>query len=66
MTMKLWKVHIKTYHFGVYYYDLFVLADTESNMLKEVYNYPAYKRDEDAEIVEFEDIDITSNVNRVL
>lgn len=34
--MKLWKVHIKTYHFGIVYYDLFVLANSENNMLKTV------------------------------
>ena len=46
--MKLWKVHIKTYLFGNHYYDLFVLADTESNMLRTVYKHPTYRRDEDA------------------
>lgn len=64
--MKLWKVHIKTYHFGVHYYDLFVLADTESNMLKSVYNHPDYHKDEDAEIVSYKKIDLNNSENRVL
>lgn len=64
--MKLWKVHIKTYYFGVCYYDLFVLADTESNMLRTVYSHPAYHKDEDAEIVEFEEIDLNDSENRVI
>lgn len=55
--MKLWKVHIKTYLFGNHYYDLFVLADTESNMLRTVYKHPTYRRDEDAEIVKYEEVD---------
>jgi len=37
--MRLWRVHIKTYYFGIRYYDLFVLANTESNMLRTVYDY---------------------------
>jgi hypothetical protein len=50
--MRLWKVHIRTYHFGISYYDLFVLADSESGMLRTVYKYPSYQKDEDAEIVQ--------------
>ena len=64
--MKLWKVHIKTYYFGLRYYDLFVLANNESNMLRMVYRYPAYRKDEDAEIVEYEEIDLNNSENRVL
>ena len=64
--MKLWKVHIKTYLFGIQYYDLFVLADTESNMLRTVYKYPTYHRDENAEIVKYEEIDLNNPENRVL
>ena len=64
--MKLWKVHIKTYHFGISYYNLFVLADTESNMLRTVYNHPSYYKDEDAEIVEYKEIDLNNSENRVL
>lgn len=64
--MKLWKVHIKTYLFGIRYYDLFVLSDTESNMLRTVYNYPAYNKDEDAEIAEYKEIDLNDTENRVL
>ena len=49
--MKLWKVRIKTYYFGNRYYDLYVLANNESNMLRTVYNHPAYRKDEDAEVL---------------
>ncbi len=64
--MRLWKVHIKTYHFGISYYDLFVLADSESNMLRTVYKHPSYCKDEDAEIVKYEEIDFDNHINRVL
>ena len=63
--MKLWKVHIKDYYFGSYCYDLFVLADTESNMRKQVSNYPAYKRSEDSQIVSYEEI-LMEGENRIL
>lgn len=64
--MRLWKVHIKTYHFGISYYDLFVLADLESSMLLTVYRHPSYKEDKDAEIVEYKEIDLNDSNNRVL
>ena len=64
--MRLWKVHIRTYYFGIMYYDLFVLANNESNMLRTVYNHPTYRRDEDAEIVEYKEVDLTDSENRVL
>lgn len=64
--MKLWKVRIKTYHLGSYYYDLFVLADTESNMLSTVNSYPMVRKDEDAEIESYEQVDLTDETNRVL
>ena len=64
--MKLWKVRIKTYHFGIRYYELFVLADTESNMLRTVDSHPMVRKDEDAEIEDYEQIDLTSKTNRVL
>lgn len=64
--MKLWKVHIRTYHFGIYYYDLFVLANSESNMLRIVYKHPSYNKDENAEIVKYEEIDLNNLENRVL
>lgn len=64
--MNLWKVHIKTYKFGIYYYDLYVLADTESNMLRTVYNHPSYKNDEDSEIVTYEYIYLNDTNNRVI
>ena len=65
-TMKLWKVNIKTYHFGISYYNLFILADSESNMLRTVYNYPPYRKDEDAEIIGYKEIDLDNLENRVL
>ena len=66
--MRLWKVHIKTYHFGISYYDFFVLANSESNMLRTVYDYPSYRKDEDAEIVNYEEIVLNdyNSENRVL
>lgn len=64
--MRLWKVHIKTYTFGIRYYDLFVYTDTESNMLRTVYAHPSYRKDEDAEIVNYEEIDLNDKENRVL
>lgn len=64
--MRLWKVHIKTYHFGISYYDLFVLADTEDNMLFTVYTHPSYSNDGDAEIVTYEEVDLDNSKNRVL
>lgn len=45
--MKLWRVKIKTYYFGIYSYELFVLANDEDSMKQTVRNYPIYKRDED-------------------
>ena len=63
--MKLWKVRIKTYFFGVIHYELFVLADTEENMLQTVYKHPRYHKDEDAEIEQYEEIELKGK-NRVL
>lgn len=64
--MKLWRVIIKTYYFGIKYYELFVLADTESAMLRTVNQYPTVRKDEDAEIEHYEQIDLTDETNRVL
>ena len=64
--MKLWRVKIKTYYFGAYSYELFVLANDEDSMKQTVRNYPNYKRDEDAEIESYEQIDLTDETNRVL
>lgn len=64
--MKLWKVHIKDYFYGVIYYDLLVLLDTESNMLREVYKYPVYHKSEDSEIVGYEQIDLSNETIRIL
>ena len=46
--MKLWKVTIKTYYYGIYYYVLYVLANNESNMLSVVSE--RISKDDDAEI----------------
>ena len=62
--MKLWKVHIKSYHFGIVYYDLFVLADTESNMLRTINKHPSHNIDD--EIVDYEEINLNDSENRVL
>ena len=65
--MKLWKVRIKTYYFGMKYYDLFVYADTEENMVKLVKLQPIYRSyTEDAEIESYEQIDLADETNRVL
>jgi hypothetical protein len=64
--MRLWKVHIRTYLFGIRYYDMFVLSDTESNMLRTVYKHPVYRKDEDAEVVKYEEVDLNNSENRVL
>jgi hypothetical protein len=45
---------------------LFVLADTESNMLRTVNSYSMVRHDEDAEIESYEQIDLTDETNRVL
>ena len=66
MIMKLWKVRIKTYYFGIRYYEVFVLADTESAMLRTVNQHPMVKKDEDADIDNYEQIDLTNETNRVL
>lgn len=66
MIMKLWKVTIKTYVFGIHRYVLFVLANTESEMLRTVNQYPMVRKDEDAEIESYTEIDLTNETNRVL
>lgn len=66
MIMKLWKVRIKTYYFGISYYEVFVLADTESAMLRIVNQHPMVKKDEDADIDNYEQIDLTDETNIVL
>lgn len=64
--MKLYKVKIKTYYFGIRYYVLYVLADTENNMLCTVNSHPAVRKDEDAVVESYEQIDLTDETNRVL
>ena len=63
-SMKLYKVTIKTYYFGIRMYELFVLADSEEEMEKVVHN--KIRRDDDAEIVSFEEIDLKDTTNRVI
>lgn len=62
--MKLYKVIIKTYYFGTIGYELFVLADSEESMRTVVNN--KIRRDDDAEIVKFEEIDLSDTTNRIL
>lgn len=64
--MKLWKVTIKTYVFGIHRYVLFVLANTESEMLNTVNQYPVVRRDIDAEIESYVEVDLADETNRVL
>lgn len=63
-SMKLYKVTIKTYYFGIRMYELFVLADSEQEMKKVVHN--KIRRDDDAEILNFEEIDLKDTTNRVI
>ena len=62
--MRLWKVRIKTYYFGIRYYDLYVLANNESNMLRTVSK--RISKDEDAEIEKYEEINLNDTENRVI
>lgn len=64
--MKLWKVRIRTYYFGIRYYELFVLAGSECEVIKTVNQYPMVRKDDDAEIDSCEQIDLTDETNRVL
>lgn len=63
-SMKLYKVTIKTYYFGIRMYELFVLADSEEEMKKVVHN--KIRRDDDTEILSFEEIDLKDTTNRVI
>ena len=62
--MRLWIVRIKTYYFGIRYYDLYVLANNESNMLRVVSK--RISKDDDAEIEKYEEIDLNNTENRVI
>lgn len=64
--MKLWKVRIKTYHFGIHFCELFVLANTENSMLRTTRLHPLLRKDEDAVIESYKEIDLTNTTNRVL
>ena len=35
-------------------------------MLETVYNHPSYRKDEDAEIMDYKEIDLNNSENRVL
>ena len=50
MKNKLFVAKIDTYYFGNRSYKLYILAENEEEALKFVYENPAYKNDEDAEI----------------
>lgn len=63
-SMKLYRVTIRTYYFGIRLYELFVLADSEQEMKKVVHN--KIRRDNDAEILVFEEIDLKDTTNRVI
>lgn len=62
--MKLWKVRIKTYYFGTRYYDLYVLANNESNMLRVVSK--KISKDDDAEVDNYEEINLNDTENRII
>ena len=64
--MKLFSVLIKTYHFGIHRYNLFVLAKDEKSMYETVYKHPLYHNDKDSEIETWDEIDLTLEINRVL
>lgn len=62
--MKIYKVTIKTYYFGTKYYELFVKADSEESMRRVVLD--KIRHDEDAEILEFKEIDLESRTCCIL
>lgn len=62
--MSLYKVTIKTYHFGTKIYELFVLADSIDSMRRTVYD--KIYRDDDAEILTYEVINMNDTKCRVL
>lgn len=62
--MSLYKVTIKTYHFGTKIYELFVLADSIDSMRRTVYD--KIYRDDDAEILTYEVINMNDTTNRVI
>lgn len=64
--LKLFRIHVKTYKFGVYYYDLFVLAENVNNAIDLVFEHPTFKNDEDAEIDSHYEIDIETPIERVI
>lgn len=64
--LKLFKVYIETYHFGKMLYSLFVLAHDKIEARRLVYQLPSYRRDDDAEITDIEEIDLSFDEARVI
>ena len=64
--MKLWKVRIKTIYFGYRYYDLFVLASSESSMIRTIKQHPTLTKDDCAIIDSYKEVDLNDETNRVL
>lgn len=64
--MKLFNFTIKTYYFGIVHYPILVLADSEKSARKLVIELPKFHNDEDAEIENIEEVDLTDTTNRIL
>lgn len=64
--MKLFKVKIETYIFGMVKYTNFVYAKNEEEARQIIYQQECYRKDEDAEICEITEIDLADRTPRVL
>lgn len=64
--MKLFKFTIKTYYFGIVHYPMLVLADSKESARKLVIETPKFHNDEDAEIINVEEIDLADTTNRII
>ena len=65
--MRLWKVEIREYYFEISYYNLFVLSDTEKNMLRTVHqHFITNCKDVESKIIKYEEINLKEHINRVL
>ena len=64
MEKKLFRVKIKTYHYGIVFFELFVLTENVGECLKLVHKHPLFANDEDAEVESFNEI--PTDVSRVL
>ena len=64
--MKLWKVRIKTIYFGYRYYDLFVVAENESSMIRTIKQHPSLTKDDCAIVDSYEEVDLNDKMKRVL